>query len=166
MVWTICGSHGTNLSLRATLYSPGPCSYWVPLWSCCADSAGIPHSDSYLPCCDATRALLCPSTPRWNVLTPGGGWVSGLSESAFHRPTVCRTAGILEGLTWAAVQTLDLPAHVSVGPVVGASQCSSGTLRSHPPAQGQSAGSAAGRTGTPLLQDRTSRQRAEDKECC
>lgn len=51
----------------------------------------------------------------------------------------------------AVVQRRGPPPRVAVGPAGGASQCSSGTLRSHPPAQGQSAGSAAGRTGTPLF---------------
>lgn len=77
--------------------------------------------------------------------------MSGLSESAFRRLTVCRKPGTLEGLGLRQVPLRGPLRPVSVGPAGGASQCSSGTLRSHPPAPGQSTGSAAGRTGTPLL---------------
>lgn len=77
--------------------------------------------------------------------------MSGSSESAFRRLTVCRTAATLGGPKQARVPCWAPPRRVSAGLAGGASQCSSGTLRSHPPAPGQSAGSAAGRTGTPLL---------------
>lgn len=66
-------------------------------------------------------------------------------------PTVCRTAATPGGPKRARVPCWAPPRRVSAGLAGGASQCSSGTLRSHPPAPGQSAGSAAGRTGTPLL---------------
>lgn len=149
----------------ATLYSPGLCRCWVLLWSCFADFARIQHSDNYQPRCDATPPLLCPNTPLKNVLTPGGGWVSGLGESAFRRLTVCRTSGTLEdpGLRQAPLWG---PLHpFSVCPAGGASQCSSGTRHSHPPAPGQSTGSAAGRTGTPLLQE-TEKKRKKKRRCC
>lgn len=55
------------------------------------------------------------------------------------------------GLTRAGLPSSDPAPPVSVGLAGGASQCSSGILHSHPPAPGQSTGSAAGRTGTPLL---------------
>lgn len=85
--------------------------------------------------------------------------MSGLSESAFRRLTVCRTGGTREGPgpRRAPAQRRGPPPPVAVGPAGGASQCSSGTLRSRPPAPGQSTGSAAGRTGTPLLQERRGR---------
>lgn len=87
--------------------------------------------------------------------------MSGLGESAFRRLTVCRTAGTLEGpgLTKAALPLWGPPPPVSVVRDGGASQCSSGTLRSRPPGPGQSAGSAAGRTGTPLLQDKEEKKK-------
>lgn len=148
---------------KCGLYSPDLCSCWAPPWSCRADSAGIPHSDSYLPCCDATPARLCPSTPLWNVLTPVGGWASGLSESASRRPTGCRTAGARGGATRAVARQQGPPLRVSVCPAGGASQCSSGTLRSHPPSPARSAGSAAGRTGAPLcLQEKERRGEKEE----
>lgn len=89
--------------------------------------------------------------------------MSGLSESAFRRRTVCRTAATLggPGVTQAAVPLRGPPRPVSGDPAGGASQCSSGTLRSHPPVPGQSAGSAAGRTGTPLLQEKEDKKRKE-----
>lgn len=92
--------------------------------------------------------------------------MSDLSESAFRRLTVCRTAGTPggPGPTQAAVPLWGPPPRVSVGLAGGASQCSSGTLRSHPPAPGQSAGSAAGRTGTPLLQEKEEKKRKETNE--
>ena len=89
--------------------------------------------------------------------------MSGLGESAFRRLTVCRTAGTLggPGLTKEALPLRGPPPRVSVGPAGGASQCSSGTLRSRPPAPGQSTGSAAGRTGTPLLQEKEEKRRED-----
>lgn len=131
-------------------YSPALCSCSAPPWSCRAGFAGPRRSGSYLPCCDATAARLCPSTPLRNVVTPGGGWASGLSESASRRLTGCRTGGTPGGPTRATAQRQGPPLRVSDGPAGGASQCSSGTLRSRPPAPARSAGSAAGRTGTPL----------------
>ncbi len=92
--------------------------------------------------------------------------MSGLSESAFRRLTACRRGGTLgcPGLTEAAVLLCGPLPRVSVGPAGGASQCSSGSLRSHPPAPGQSAGSAAGRTGTPLLTGGEGEEEKRDHE--
>lgn len=136
---------------KPTIHSPGRCSCWVPLWWCCAGFAKFPHSDNCQPCCDATPARFCPSTPPRNVWTPGMGWASGSNESASRRRTVSRTAATLAGPVLARVLCWLPPTHVSVGQAGGASQCSSGTFRSHQPALGQSPGSAAGKTGTPLL---------------
>lgn len=93
--------------------------------------------------------------------------MSGLSESAFRRLTVCRTAGTLEGPgpTRAPVPLWGPRPPVSVGPAGVASQCSSGTLRFRLPAPGQSTGSAAGRTGTPLLQEK-GKKRMEKRRYC
>lgn len=93
--------------------------------------------------------------------------MSGLSESSFHRLTVCRTAGTPEGRgpARALVPLWGPPPLVSVGPAGGASQCSSGARRSRPPASGQSTGSAAGRTGTPLLREK-GKERMEKRRCC
>lgn len=62
-----------------------------------------------------------------------------------------RTAATLAGPVQARVLRWLPPTHASAGQAGGASQCSSGTFRSRPPALGQSPGSAAGKTGTPLL---------------
>lgn len=62
-----------------------------------------------------------------------------------------RTAATLVGPVLAQVLCWLPPTHVSVGQAGGASQCSSGTFRSRQPVLGQSPGSAAGKTGTPLL---------------
>lgn len=144
-------------------YSPALCSCSAPPWSCRAGFAGPRRSGSYLPCRDATAARLCPSTPLRNVLTPGGGWASGLSESASRRLTGCRTGGTPGGPTRATAQRQGPPLRVSDGPAGGASQCSSGTLRSRPPAPARSAGSAAGRTGTPLCLEGKKREEQRDE---
>lgn len=62
-----------------------------------------------------------------------------------------RTAATLAGPVQARVPRWLPPTRVSGGQAGGASQCSSGTFRSRQPAPGQSPGSAAGQTGTPLL---------------
>jgi len=148
--------------------SPGPCSCWAPLGSCSADFAGIRRSGSCRPRCAATPGRPSPSTPRWNVWTPGGVSASGSGESAFRRPTACRTAGAAEaggpGPRRAAAPPRGPSARVSAGPAGGASQCSSGTPRSRPPAPGPSPGSAAGRTGTPLLQEKQEKKGKKKKK--
>lgn len=62
-----------------------------------------------------------------------------------------KRAATLAGPVLARVLCWLPPTHVSVGQAGGASQCSSGTFRFRQRVLGQSPGSAAGKTGTPLL---------------